>query len=59
MINNIPTQIDEVDDKYLGIIYPGTDKEQIVASEYTYERCERVLRTKVKALIKEQQQQQE
>ncbi|MFM6356243.1 MAG: hypothetical protein ACKPH7_23980 [Planktothrix sp.] len=48
---NVPTRIDEVGNKFIGVVYPDTPKEMIVASELTYERCERALQTRVKVLV--------
>lgn len=48
---NVPTRIDEVGNKFIGIIYPDTPKEMVVASELTYERCERTLQARVRALV--------
>lgn len=48
---NIPTRIDEVGNKFIGIIYPDTPKEMIVTSELTYERCERALQARVRVLV--------
>lgn len=47
---NIPTRIDVVGNKFLGIIYPDTPNEMILASELTYERCERALQARVRVL---------
>lgn len=47
---NIPTCINVIGNKYLGVIYPDTPDEMILVSELTYERCERALQARVRLL---------
>jgi hypothetical protein len=47
---SIPRRIDVKDGEYIGILYPDTPHEMVVASEKTYERCERALQSSVRML---------